>query len=384
MLFADEEIKVAEKIYPKELWKDKLIGQSEALQQVDRSLQHKRFPHFSILSGSPGSGQLLLGLHIAQSLLCSSNQSPCGICSNCYKVNHLIHPDLNYTFPLIGSGEVCVDYYNEFRSAIKENAFLSVQNWIKHFDAENKQININVAETRSIIDKLSFTPYESSCNVLLIWLPEYLGKESNILLKLLEEPPAQSYIIMVTEDYNSLLSTVRSRSQMFRLKPIPIEHIADYLCGLTKISKSNALELAIASESNISLCLDWINSETIHSMELVKMMFQSAYSGSPLAYLEWIEQFASLSRDQQKQYFSFLLSMISLCIRIKNQSLTVKEGGVAIIDYARKISTSLNTQDIDNLIIMLDECIFGLQRNANIRILLLDFMIKLSRLIRKA
>ena len=188
MLFSEEEIIHNEVNHPKSLWKDKLISTSPQLDQIKKSIDGRTYPHCSIISGQAGSGQLLVGLHIAQSLLCASENKPCGSCSSCYKVNGMIHPDLNYTFPVIGSGEVCVDHYNEFREIVIRNPYLNIQNWVSQFDGENKQVNINVAEARSVIKRLSFAPFESNCKVLLIWLPEYLGKESNILLKLLEEP----------------------------------------------------------------------------------------------------------------------------------------------------------------------------------------------------
>ena len=383
MLFSEEEIIHNEVHHPKSLWKDKLISTSPELDQIKISIDGRTYPHCSIISGQAGSGQLLVGLHIAQSLLCASENKPCGSCSSCYKVNGMIHPDLNYTFPVIGSGEVCVDHYNEFREIVIRNPYLNIQNWVSQFDGENKQVNINVAEARSVIKRLSFAPFESNCKVLLIWLPEYLGKESNILLKLLEEPPGNSFIIMVTEDLKSLLSTVKSRSQLYKLNPLSTEEISNYLVSTKGLSKSKAIEFAIASDSNISLCLDWIEDQSIHTLDLLKLMFQKAYLGDPLGFLEWIEQMAAMNRDEQKQFFSFLTSVLSLCLKSKLGALE-NLNGIEIIEYAEKIAARLDLQVIENLTDMVDESIFAIQRNANIRILLLDYMIRLSGFIRNS
>ncbi|MEP7195983.1 MAG: hypothetical protein ABI851_05645 [Saprospiraceae bacterium] len=382
MLFSEEKDSVQEKLsYPKGLWRDQLIGQDQLLIQISIILEAKQFPHCSIVSGLAGNEQLLVGLHIAQSLLCISEDKPCGVCSGCYKSNKLIHPDLHFSFPVVGAAEEAVNHYEQFREAVQKNPYLNVQDWLVNSENENKQANISVKEARSIVDRLYFKPFEANCTVLILWLPEYLGKESNILLKLLEEPPGNAFIIMVTEDINSILSTVKSRAQEFRLKPVTEELLSEFLIKTKGINKSKAKEFAIASEGNISSCLNWLEEENVKFLELIRQMFQKAYLQDPQGYLEWIEQVAELKKDEQKQLFSFLTSILSLCIRAKADSLE-HTADVEIWNYATKISSKLSIEAIENIADLADDCSFGIQRNANLRILLLDYLIKLSTFIR--
>ncbi len=382
MLFANEDISLPEvRNFSKSLWKDKFIETPSVLSQITRVLDEGKFPHCSIITGQPGSGQLLVGLHIAQALLCLSDQKPCGVCLGCYKVSQMIHPDLSFTFPLIGTGELCTDHYTKFKKAVGDNPYLGVQQWINTFEGENKQLNINVQEVRSVIERLSFTPFEGKCNVLLLWLPEYLGKEANILLKLLEEPPGISYLILMTEDIQKLLPTVLSRTQSFRLGPISDEALTKHLSHKYGLEKSKCIEFIIASESNLSLCIQWAEDQNVHKIELIKGLFQKAYLSEPVGYLEWIEKIAILGREEQKQFFGFLTSVLSLCLRAKFNNLP-KNQGIDLFDYVEKISARLSVQTIDYVSNMTDELIFGIQRNANIRILLLDYLIKLSGYLR--
>lgn len=110
-------------------------------------------------------------------------------------------------------------------------------------------------------------------------------------------------------------------------------------------------------------------------------MFQKAFIGDPMGFLEWNERLIALSRDEQKQFFFFVERLLSLSLRTRHGLLTVREG-VEVLEYAAKISGRMDAQTIDNMQIMITDTIYAIQRNANIRILLLDFMIKLSGLIR--
>ncbi|MFN8279808.1 MAG: hypothetical protein U0V49_05945 [Saprospiraceae bacterium] len=381
MLFGEASIPVEKAVFPRALWLDRLIDIPPAIKQINKVLTSGRFPHFSIISGPPGAGQLIAALHAAQFLLCGSEHKPCGECLSCYKVNGLIHPDLHFSFPLIGAGALAIDHYGPFREAVKEQAYLDLPFWQRKFDADNKQFNISKAETWSVIERMSMKPNEGDCNVMVIWMPEFLGKEGNVLLKLLEEPPGNSYLIMATEDPSAILPTVRSRAQVFQLPPVDEGVLADYLCRQFSMERDRAMEYAIISASDVATCINWASQQSVRWLDLGKMMFQKAFIGDPMGFLEWNERLIALSRDEQKQFFSFVERLLSLSLRTRHGLLTVREG-VEVLEYAAKISGRMDAQTIDNMQIMITDTIYAIQRNANIRILLLDFMIKLSGLIR--
>ena len=72
---------------------------------------------------------------------------------------------------------------------------MNITQWMSQLDAENKQANINAKECNNIIKKLALKSFESEYKILLMWLPEYLGKEGNRLLKLIEEPPENTLLV---------------------------------------------------------------------------------------------------------------------------------------------------------------------------------------------
>ena len=96
--------------------------------------------------------------------------------------------------------------------------------------AENKQGIINVKESESIIRKLSFKPYESDYRMMVIWLPEKMNlPAANKLLKLIEEPPDKTLILMVSEHTDRIIPTILSRTQLLHVPPLSDAEIREGL-----------------------------------------------------------------------------------------------------------------------------------------------------------
>ena len=194
-----------------------IIGQESLKQQLVQSVANKRVPHAIMLLGQEGSGHLSLAVAFAQYLNCESRiaDDSCGECSSCVKSQKLIHPDIHFTYPVVstkGSKPKSTDFIEEWRKAFFENPYLNIQDWIESLDAENKQGNISVEECHEIIRSLNFKSFESIYKIYIIWMPEVLGKEGNILLKSLEEPPDNTIFIFFNRSCGSLLVRLFSKS----------------------------------------------------------------------------------------------------------------------------------------------------------------------------
>ncbi|MBK7810850.1 MAG: hypothetical protein IPI50_06325 [Saprospiraceae bacterium] len=381
MLFGEEQVQSVETISAF-LWKDEVVAQTKALSIIESVISGSKFPHCSLISGRSGSAPLMVALTIAQNLFCKNGPVACGACSACYKVGELIHPDLHFSFPLFGAGEISTDHYGNFKKAVKDNPWMNVQNWLAVSDKENKQANITAKEARSIIDRMYLKPFESDKNVLILWLPEFLGKESNILLKLLEEPPGHAYIILVTEDINALLPTVLSRAQRFNLLPIHEDDLTIALVKKTNIPQAEAFGIAISVEGNLSSALELSAAGKSESLQYLQWMFQAAFKKDPIEFWNWTEKIAALNRDQQRSFFYFVQLILSLSIRLNHQTISSDGSNHPIIQYAQKLTSSLNLSKIQKINELVNDCAYAVQRNANIRILLHDFLIQLSGIIK--
>jgi len=369
----------------KELWSAQLVSQHSLLAKLEKTIHQNQFPHFSLLLGRPGNGQLLLALAVAQTILCVGEQKPCGTCEACYKVNKLIHPDLHCSFPLNNPKETCQQHYKEWRSAIQEKPFMGISQWFSYLAGDSKNANISVAEISNVLNTLSLKPFESENSVLIVWLPEYLGRDSNRLLKFFEEPPDHVYIILVAENQELLLPTVLSRAQIFRLNAIQMDDAIRTIAISHPNFKSDELVSAwLAGNGSMQQALDVLENENNPSIEQLRKLLQSAYTYNVIELNEWVEQFASLNKEEQKNFMQWIQQFLSLVIREKFKLKPGEEiQNNPVLLYANKLSNSLGVSQIEHWNELINDALLYLQRNANVKLMMTNFCIKLSHILRK-
>lgn len=364
-------------------WSELLVGQASLWQNLLQSVKTGKFPHLSLLSGRPGNGQLPLALALSQLILCDEKEKPCGQCNNCKQVNKLIHPDLHFSFPLSKPKETCQENYTKWRSAVQKYPFMGIADWFACFEEESKNANISVTEVQNIISILHLKPFASDRKVLIIWLPEYLGKESNRLLKLFEEPPEKTYIILVTENSGLLLSTVQSRAQQFQLLAVPYNEAADFLSKTQSVSVEEAYAAVVSSEGNIQEAITSLLDKANNQIEKLQRLLQSAYQYNAQEITNWVEQFSKFPREDQKYFLIWMQRILSFVLRIKYiQHEPERPVTSDLTMYIKKLSGALSKEHIEKINSLLDDAILAIQRNANVKILMTDFCIQLAQITR--
>src|ERR1700761_2924939 len=226
-----------------------VVGQQPAKEGLMKMWHNNVFPHALMITGMEGTGGLPMGLAMAQYIFCEnrSETDSCGKCAGCNKAAKLEHADLHISFPSIPpkSGKAMSKLYiTEFREFVQQSPYGTTYDWLQHINAENKQGNITAEECREIIETLSLKSYEGGKKVQIVWRPEYLGKEGNILLKLIEEPPADTIIILVAENVQDILPTILSRTQLIRLAPVSSYDIARALSERQVADPKKASQIA--------------------------------------------------------------------------------------------------------------------------------------------
>ncbi len=363
------------------LWSDQLVSQSVLWHRIRESIRSGHFPHLSLMSADPGNVQLVLALASAQALLCSAEHAPCGICDSCRKVSGLIHSDLHFSFPLHKAKETCDMYASDWRAAVLETPFMGISQWFDHFGEDSKNANIAVKEVDRILGVLQLKPYESERKVLIIWLPEYLGKESNRLLKLFEEPPEETYIILVAESVERLLATVRSRAQWFRLQSLDLKEAAQFLAVRYHQQEELAYASLLTTGGHLQEAILQSDQEAGVSLGFLRKWLQHAYTYQVSGILEWVDEFSKMNRENQKHYLIWVQRLLSFVLRYK--SGIEPEGQHPYLQYALKLSGSMNYEQIEQWSILLDGALDAIPRNANVKLLMTDLTIKLSGILRK-
>ncbi|HMU45607.1 MAG TPA: hypothetical protein PKC72_04515 [Chitinophagaceae bacterium] len=398
------------------LFKD-IIGQTVVKQQLVELVQHNRLSHALLFLGKEGNGSLPLAIAFAQYLVCekanskskipdtnaslfgedpeqvSSIQHPasdsCGVCPACLKAQQLVHPDIHFSYPTVtkksGDKPVATDFITEWREFIKSNPYGNLFAWIELIkEKENSQGKITAEECNDIIRKLSLKSFESEYKILIMWMPEMLGTEGNKLLKLIEEPPANTLFILVTENEAQVLPTIVSRCQLIKIPSLEIKEIEETLISRNNADPIVARQVASVSEGNYHEALQQIQHAEEDWQALLREWLNAILKTGPIAQTKWVEDISKLGREKQKQFLRYFNHLLEQAIHLRILPRQ-KQDGLFIQDVERDFAERLNKiagiEQQKAIIEELDKASYYIERNANAKMLFHALTIKLYHII---
>ncbi|HTI12467.1 MAG TPA: hypothetical protein VL832_28035 [Puia sp.] len=364
-----------------------VIGQAAVKQSLVELVQFNRLSHALLFLGNEGSGALPLALAFAQYTVCESPQpaDACGICPSCVRTRQLIHPDIHFSYPVIpkkaGDKPVSTDYISEWREFIGRFPYGNAYDWLQFIGAENKQGNITAHECNDIIHKLNLKSFESGYKILIMWMPEYLGNEGNKLLKLIEEPPANTLFILVAENESLILPTILSRMQLVRI-PVPeTQDIEKALVERAGVGAEQARQVAAISEGNYHEALQLIRHAEDDWQSVLREWLNAILKNGPIAQVKWIDEISKSGRERQKQFLRYFNHLLEQAVRLRYMNAAQ----LAIPDNEKDIALRLNKiADVGQqkaIIEELDRAAYYIERNAHAKMLFHALTIKLYHII---
>ena len=364
-----------------------VIGQAGVKQHLAELVHFNRLSHALLLLGPEGSGALPLALAFAQYVVCENPKDgdACGVCASCVKAGKLIHPDIHYSYPVIpkkaGDKPVSTDYGVEWREFVTQYPYGNAYDWLQFIGAENKQGNITAQECNDIIHKLSLKSFESGYKILIMWMPEYLGNEGNKLLKLIEEPPANTLFLLVAENESLILQTILSRTQLVKV-PLPEEgDIERALMERAGLPAGQARQIAVLCEGNYHEALQLIRHAEDDWQGVLREWLNAILKTGPVAQVRWIEEISKSGRERQKQFLRYFNHLLEQAIRLR----FMEGGGVSIPeaekDFALRLNKIANVGQQKAIIEELDRAAYYIERNAHAKMLFHALTIKLYHIL---
>jgi DNA polymerase III subunit delta' len=365
-----------------------LIGQEKAKSYLSDVYRNSRIPHALLIDGPAGSGQLALALHFTALVQCeySNEGEPCGSCGQCQKVKNGTHPDVHFMFPVPNIGEnkkKPAHFENTFRQAISSNPYLSLLDWLSIIQAEQKSPNISAEACRDALHDLGLHRFEGKYKVLIIWLPEFMGKESNILLKEIEEPAPQTLIMLVTENSEGILPTILSRCQLLRTTPYCAEEVKKGVIAATGLDEKAASEIAWLADGNLNLAIEKAKDldENAASSGFLDWL-RSCYQGEILSMCDWVERLAALSRNRQKVFLEYFLHVLQQSIHVgvfPDASIHIPTEELAALHKLKPILTLERIQLLEKRV---NQDMAALDQNANAKVHFMALMIYVNKVLR--
>ena len=369
-----------------------IIGQSTLKKRLIQSVQEERISHAQLFSGAEGTGKLAMAIAYAQYISCKnrSENDSCGVCPSCRKYGKLAHPDLHFVFPIFNSPKtknpVSDDFIAEWREMVLQNPYFNLGNWLSFIQADNAQGMIYERESDSIYRKLNLKSFESEFKVMIIWLPEKMHIAcANKLLKLIEEPPNKTLFLLISEDEESVISTIRSRAQLVSFPFIDNDSIKNALLTIEDIDPELVPDAVHLANGNYIKALEYINpgeDEQFYFQKFQEMMRQ-AYKREVLAQIDWAEEMAKIGRDKQKAFFAFSLRLIReyFVMNLKRNDLVYLNQEEK--KWGKQFAPFINER---NIIPFANEFELGIKHismNGNPRIIFLDTALRMVRLIKR-
>lgn len=364
-----------------------IIGQQHIKEHLIQSVQENRVSHAQLFLSCDGSGALPLAIAYAQYINCldKANTDSCGVCSSCRKYERYIHPDLHFSYPFFASKDVkvAVDVLEEWRSMLLQDPYVDLNIWRSKLNAENKQANINIAECHDIIKKLSYKAFEGDTKVLIMWLPEYLDRGANALLKIIEEPPLNTLFILVANQQDQILSTLLSRTQITKISKLTDEEIEAHLVEKYHVTEEQASEYSFLADGNLIEARLLLEQESNNNAELFAEWLRMGFKGDVLGMMGFVDKAAGWGRENQKNFLRYGISFLRACSLLLSGADELVKLPPRALDTAKKLSTHvLDLTMADVIIGELEKAHYHIERNANPKILFLDVSLQLIKTIR--
>jgi DNA polymerase-3 subunit delta' len=364
-----------------------IVGQETVKKHLIQTVKDERISHAQLFLGPEGSGSLALALAYAQFISCENKleNDSCGECSSCRKYNKLVHPDLHFSYPFFAKHkeDTALTFIEEWRKAFLANPYLGLDEWRDQLSADNKQANINIAEAHSIIQKLSMKPFESEYKVLILWLPEYLEKEGNALLKVIEEPSQKTLFLLVAQSQEQILNTIISRTQIVKIPKLKTEDIEGFLMNDKGVDLTSAAQIAYLSNGNLQSAQQLLIHQENDYHELLRTWFGASWKNNGLKIVELSEgELAKMGRENQKNFLRYGINLMRECMLFMAETPGLIHLPEKELEFISKFSQILNLAKAEAIAEELEKAHYHIERNANPKILFLDVSLKLVKILK--
>ena len=373
-----------------------VIGQQDIWSRLMEMVQENRVPHALMFCGPQGCGKLAMALAFASYLLGERESAPEELTEEQKRTQAMLrkweHPDLHFTFPTIKTSDmggdhnpVSLDFIKEWKEMLlSQGPYVLISDWMQRMgksDADfNKQAIITVEETDNISRELSMMSSQGGYKISLIWLPERMNiQAANKILKLLEEPPRQTLFLLVSENPELLLETIRSRTQRLDFKKIDNDSLEQALIERRALAQEMAHRIARIANGNWNAALEELDSgnENRQHLDMFIMLMRLAYMRNIHDLKKWSDVVATFGREKQKRMLDYFMHMLreSFMYNFHNPELSYMTQEEE--NFARNFARFINEANIIDISNLFEESKRFIAQNANPKIVFFDLALKI-------
>ena len=364
----------------------------------------QRVSHAQLFFGPEGNEKLALAIAYAQFINCTRKMLPeggtsfaeidsCGICPSCIKFQKLIHPDLHFIYPIAKTKTIkkdklkSLDFIEDWRIFLTQNDYhVTLHEWYEQIGIENKQGIINKDDCREIISTLSYKSYESEYKVMVIWMAEKFNySAAPTILKILEEPPEKTLFILISEDPEQIISTIRSRTLLVKIPKITTKDMNEYLLAKHQCEEREAGIIARQSAGNLKLALNRLQNieEDLYNFTTFRSWMRLCFSAKVADLISFSTDIARIGRENQKSFFLYALKVIQSCIAVghDHEELVFSDGEE--LNFIKSFSVYINLSNVVAFSELFNNAMYHIERNAYPQTLFLDVSLQAARIFKE-
>lgn len=330
---------------------EEVFGQTEVKELLGRSLIKKRIASAYLFCGPEGVGKTMTALMYAKAMNCKVHEADaCGSegdaerCPSCKKIDKLSHPDISIIIPVP----------KKIRDERSQLSLIKDGSW--HLYQKTEIISID--DIRGIEEMLFLKPFEARRRVVIVVDADAMNQQAqNAFLKLLEEPPANTTIILTSSWPEKLFATIRSRCQKIQFRRLSREEMRRYLEERYHLNKKELDLVCLLSDGSIRKAQTLLDEDQREERELLKELVMKG-------------DFERLSEIDDREILQrFINFLIPLMRDIKAASVRGTILNADMEDYVNAAQNKYSIEELREKIYFLTHMFIGLARNVNPRIM---------------
>lgn len=364
-------------------------GLAETKNLLIDSVKNQHIAHAQLFVGAEGALNLPLALAYATYLHCENKgDDACGTCPACSKSLKYIHPDTHFVFPLSNvkndkdDERFKADILKSWRSFLLEQPFSDLDDWTTYYGGEDKLALISREESREIVKTLSLKPFESHYKVMIIWQPELMHPSAaNGILKILEEPAAHTYFILVTNAADRLLPTIVSRTQLISIPLLEDQVIENFLVKDKSTEPKRAARITQLAEGNLNLSLKLLENEEDDNAQLFIEWMRTCFKKNYGTMVTMADEYHAFDKLRQRNVMHYGINMMrETLLRLSGADSIHRIQGEEL-KFVSDFSKVMNVQKIEKSFTLMNDATYHLERNGSAKMIFLDLSLQLAKTI---
>lgn len=359
-------------------------GQDEIKKRLIELADSERIPHALLLEGPAGIGKHALARAFLQYVGCRNRHDgdSCGVCPSCIQHAAMQHIDTIFSFPYVkrsgNKDTLSGEYLPDFISYVKEYPFMDSAVWVEKYLSSNTKPMIYVEEASELIRRLSFAPHVSRYTSVILWQADRMNEAAaNKLLKIIEEPPGDSIIVMTSDAPMNILPTIYSRVQRIKVLRLSDNDVARWLVTQCGVEPEKAADVAPLAQGSLSEArrIAASTDDSVRFLEYFIALMRLAYMRDILALKDWAQKVATERRETLVAFLQYVGRMIreNFIANLKDASLNLMSSAES--DFSRNFAKFINERNVEDLFDATSEAIQDIRSNVNAKLVLFDFAI---------